>query len=158
MRIGQGYDIHRLVSGKSLVLGGVKIPFEKGEDGHSDGDVLIHAVIDAILGGMAAGDIGTHFPPTDARYKEIKSTILLTQTCELCFQQGYKIINVDTTIILEQPKLKDFIIPIRESLAGILDIPLTSISVKAKTKEKQDSTGQGMAIEAIAVVLLSSHN
>ena len=154
MRIGQGYDIHQLVSGRSLILGGVEIPSEKGESGHSDGDVLIHAIIDAILGAMALKDIGYHFPPSDPAYKNIASTILLAKTIELMNDQKHKIINIDSTIILESPKLKDFIDTIRQSLADCMKIPLSAVSVKAKTKEKQDSTGAGIAIEAFVSVLL----
>ena len=154
MRIGQGYDIHRLISGRTLLLGGVDIPFEKGEDAHSDGDVLIHAVIDALLGACALGDIGTHFPSSDPKYKNADSRVLLKQTIDLCRRKKYEILNIDSTVILEKPKLSAYIPQIQKSLADILNVPLTSVSVKAKTKEKQDSTGKGAAVEAISAVLM----
>ncbi|OQY35628.1 MAG: 2-C-methyl-D-erythritol 2,4-cyclodiphosphate synthase [Spirochaetaceae bacterium 4572_59] len=158
MRIGQGYDIHRLSEGRPLVLGGITVPFEKGEDGHSDGDVLIHAVIDALLGALADGDIGTHYPPSDPKWKGISSRILLKETAERVRRAGYRIANLDSTVILEKPKLLLYKDAIRQTLAEDLGIPENCVAVKAKTKEKQDACGQGLAIEAMAAVLLLSQD
>ncbi len=154
MRIGFGYDIHKLVSGRKLYLGGVVIPSEKGEMGHSDGDVLIHALIDALLGAAVLGDIGTHFPPDDPLYKDISSRILLAETLKLLGQNGCDIINIDCTILLEKPKLLPHIPHIKENLAHALDLTSSSISIKSKTKEGLGSVGQEQAIEAYAVVLI----
>lgn len=156
MRIGTGWDIHRLKEGRKMMIGGVEIPYHLGEDAHSDGDVLIHAVIDAILGAAALGDIGTHFPPSDAQYKDISSLLLLEKTLDLLTKAGYRIINLDTTVILQEPKLKPYINKIREKLAGSLTINIDRISVKAKTKEKVDATGEGKAVESIASVLIEA--
>ncbi len=154
MRIGTGWDLHRLKEGRKLILGGEHIPYHSGEEAHSDGDVLIHAVIDAILGAAALGDIGTHFPPSDTQYKDISSIILLEKTVELLTEAGYQIINLDSTIILQEPKLKPFITIIRKNLSMALTLDSDRISVKAKTKENVDATGEGKAIEAIATVLI----
>ncbi len=154
MRIGTGWDIHPLVEGRKLVIGGITVPHTKGEAGHSDGDVLIHAIIDALFGAAAMGDIGTHFPPSDPACKNIDSTILLDKCIELLSDNGFGIINLDTTVILQEPKLKTFIPSIIENLARHLKIDVTRISVKAKTREKLDATGEGRAIEAQASVLL----
>ena len=154
MRIGTGWDLHRLKEGRRLMLGGEHIPFHSGEEAHSDGDVLIHAIIDAILGAAALGDIGTHFSPSNPQYKDISSLILLEKTVELLSESGYRIINLDTTIILQEPKLKPYITVIREKLAIALSINIDRISVKAKTKEKVDATGEGKAIESMASVLI----
>ena len=152
MRIGTGYDIHRLVEGRDLILGGIKIPYEKGLLGHSDADVLIHSIIDAILGALALGDIGRHFPDTDEKYKDIDSAILLKKTKELI--EEHKIINIDSNIICQKPKLAPYINQMRENIANILDINANQISIKAKTNESMDSTGQSAAIVASAVVLI----
>ena len=154
MRIGQGYDIHRLIEGRRLMLGGVEIPFEKGEEAHSDGDVLIHAIIDSLLGALSKGDIGSHFPPSDERYRNADSRMLLYQVMK---ETGARIINLDTTIIIERPKLREHIDKIISSLSCILDIEPERISVKAKTKEKCDATGAGEAVEAYAIVLLDNN-
>ncbi len=154
MRIGTGWDIHPLVEGRKLVIGGITIPHTKGEAGHSDGDVLIHAVIDALFGAAALGDIGTHFPPSDPLYKDIDSTLLLEKSVALLNEKGFRIINLDTTVILQEPKLKTFIPAIVKNLARYLELNETAISVKAKTRENLDSTGNGLAIEAQASVLL----
>lgn len=154
MRVGLGYDIHRLVTGRELILGGVTIPFDKGEDAHSDGDVLIHAVIDALLGALADGDIGTHYPPSDPQWKDVSSRRLLRETVQRVSDQGYRINNIDCTIIIEQPKLYPFKEAIRQTLAEDLAIPLADVSVKAKTKEKQDATGEGRAVESHVIALL----
>ncbi len=154
MRIGTGWDLHRLIKGRKLMIGGVQIPFHSGEEAHSDGDVLIHAVIDAILGAAALGDIGTHFPPSDAQYKDVSSLVLLKHTVGLLTEAGYRIINLDATVILQEPKLKPYIGNIREKLAEALTLNIDRISIKAKTKEKVDATGEGKAVESIASVLI----
>lgn len=155
MRIGQGYDIHRLVENRPLILGGVTIPSEKGEDAHSDGDVLLHALIDALLGAIAQGDIGTHYPPSDKKWKDADSRNLLRDTLQKVETAGFKIANIDCTVILEKPKLGPHREQIRLCLQEDLNISLDCISFKAKTKEKQDATGCGEAIEAMATVLLT---
>jgi 2-C-methyl-D-erythritol 2,4-cyclodiphosphate synthase len=154
MRIGQGRDIHRLEAGRILILGGVKIPFEKGCIAHSDGDVLIHAVIDSIFGAAAIGDIGAHFPDSDPAYSGVDSSKLLASSLNLLKADGYRLLNLDTTIILEKPKLRPFIDSIRKSLADILELKIDAVSVKAKTNEGLDATGRGDAVEAQAVVLI----
>ncbi len=154
MRIGMGYDIHRLVEGRPLVLGGVTVPSPKGEAAHSDGDVLIHALIDALLGAVAMGDIGTHYPPSDAKWKDADSRDLLRDTLKRITAAGYSVGNVDCTVILESPKLGPHREAIRQTLQEDLKIPLDCISFKAKTKEKQDAAGRGEAVEAQAAVLL----
>ena len=153
-RIGLGYDIHRLVEGRELIIGGVKITHEKGLLGHSDADVLVHAIIDAMLGALAFDDIGTLFPDTDQKYKNIDSTVLLKHVYELIGKEGYKINNIDSNIIAQRPKMMPYIPKMKESLAEILQIPPSDISIKAKTKEKLDAVGENKAIEANAVILL----
>jgi 2-C-methyl-D-erythritol 2,4-cyclodiphosphate synthase len=153
LRIGHGTDIHRLVKGRPLYLGGVLIPSEKGEAGHSDGDVLIHAIIDAIFGSVADGDIGSHYPPSDMKYKDISSALLLQDAMK---RTGVKIINLDATVILEMPKLRPYIDGIRENLAQILGIETGQVSIKAKTAEGiLAELGKGDAIAAEAVVLIA---
>lgn len=153
MRIGIGNDIHRLIEGRPLILGGVEIPYSKGEDAHSDGDVLVHAIIDAILGACAKGDIGALFPPSDERYKDADSLKLLKQTVEYT---GAKIINIDSSITLEEPKLRPYITTMRERIAEVLSIDIDRVSIKAKTNEGLDETGKGNAVSAIAVVLVEN--
>ncbi|MBO8469905.1 MAG: 2-C-methyl-D-erythritol 2,4-cyclodiphosphate synthase [Spirochaetes bacterium] len=153
MRIGIGNDIHRLIEGRPLILGGVEIPYSKGEDAHSDGDVLVHAIIDAILGACAKGDIGTLFPPSDERYKDADSLQLLKQAVEYT---GARIINIDSSITLEEPKLRPYITAMRERIAEVLSIDIDRVSIKAKTNEGLDETGKGNAISAIAVVLVEN--
>lgn len=153
-RIGLGYDIHKLDSDRDLILGGVKIPHNKGLVGHSDADALIHAIIDAMFGALALGDIGTHFPDTDDTYKNISSVILLKHANDLIHQEGYVINNLDCNIIAQEPKMKPHIQKIREELAKILMIDINLISIKAKTNEKMDAVGEKKAIETNAVVLL----
>ena len=155
-RTGIGYDIHKLTSGRELIIGGVKITHEKGLLGHSDADVLIHAIIDALLGALALDDIGTLFPDTDPKYKDIDSTILLKKVYDLIQKQGYKIVNIDSNIIAQEPKMMPYIPKMKEVLTKILNIEPTDISIKAKTKEKLDAVGQKLAIEANAVVLLQN--
>ena len=156
MRIGIGYDIHRLVEGRKLILGGIEIPFSKGLLGHSDSDVLTHAICDALLGAAALGDIGTHFPDSDPRFKGASSLDLLRHVVSLLKERGYQIANIDSTIITERPKLKPYIAEIRQTLAAILEIDIEQVSVKAKTNEKLDAVGEGEAIQAQAIALLIS--
>ena len=155
MRIGQGYDIHRLGEKRKLVIGGVHIPSPLGEIGHSDGDVLTHAIIDALLGAAAAGDIGTLFPPTDPEFKDISSRFLLQRTAGLIKERGLEIGNIDCTVVLENPKLLPYKEEIRKTLAADLAVPIEDISIKAKTKECLDAVGNGQAVEAYALVLLN---
>ena len=154
IRIGQGYDIHRLIEERPLILGGVPVPSERGCDAHSDGDVLIHAIIDSLLGAAALGDIGSHFPPSDEKWKDADSGELLRSIMALLKREGWKLVNIDSTVILENPRLRPHIDLIRSSLAQMTGLSVNSVSVKAKTKEKQDSTGQGKAVEALAAVLI----
>lgn len=154
-RIGIGYDIHRLVENRKLIIGGVIIPHNKGLDGHSDADVLIHSIIDAILGALALGDIGYHFPDTDPRYKDISSTILLSKTIQLLNSHNYNIVNVDSTVIAEKPQLNPYISQIKNNLSPILQIPIECISIKAKTNEKVGPEGREEAISAYSVVLIA---
>jgi len=153
-RVGQGWDSHRIVAGRPLILGGVTVPCEFGLEGHSDADVLAHAITDAILGALAAGDIGMHFPDTDARWKGAGSLQFLKHACELAAAAGFRIENVDSTVILERPKLKDFRVTIRESLAGAMGLELERVSVKFKTAEKVGPVGEGRSAEAQAMVCL----
>ena len=153
-RIGIGYDIHRLAEGRELIIGGVKITHEKGLLGHSDADVLVHAIIDAMLGALALDDIGTLFPDTDKKYKDIDSTILLKHVYELIQKEGYSINNIDSNIIAQNPKMMPYIPKMKEVLANILKISPADISIKAKTKEKLDAVGENKAIEANAVIAL----
>jgi len=154
IRIGHGYDIHRLEEGKKLIIGGVTVPYNKGEVAHSDGDVLYHAIIDSLLGAIAERDIGKHFPPSDETYKNIDSAILLEKTFKIIQSRGYLIGNIDTTVILEKPKLSSHIDSMRKNISAILHTDISNVSVKAKTKENCDSTGEGNAIEAFSSVLL----
>lgn len=153
VRIGLGYDIHRLSEGRRLVIGGVEIPHEKGPEGHSDGDVLIHAIIDAILGASAMGDIGSHFPDTDSEYKDIASTELLKRVSEKVAKVG-RVEYVDSVVVIERPKLAPYIVEIRKALAGVLGIPEEKISIKAKTAEGLGAVGKEEAIEAYAVAMV----
>ena len=153
-RIGIGYDIHKLIEGRDLIIGGVKITHEKGLLGHSDADVLIHALIDAMLGALALDDIGTLFPDTDPQYMGIDSTILLKKVYEYVQDKGYAIVNIDSNIIAQAPKMMPYIPKMKEVLCKILDVKPEDLSIKAKTKEKLDAVGQKLAIEANAVVML----
>ena len=154
MRIGIGYDIHRLVEGRDLILGGVKIPNNLGLLGHSDADVLVHAIIDAILGALSLRDIGYHFPDNDPEYKDANSIELLKKTKELI--KGYQIANIDSNIICQKPKLKDYIEDMRKNIALALDLEINQVSIKAKTNESLDSVGSCLGISAQSVVLLQS--
>lgn len=154
MRIGEGYDLHVLKNGLRLIIGGVEIPHAKGFVAHSDGDVLYHAIIDAILGSIAAGDIGSHFPDNDPQYKGINSEILLKTAVSILREKGYKICNLDSTIIAQEPKLRPYIDKMRENVSNLLNIELDQVSIKAKTNEKMDSIGAGEAISAHVVILV----
>lgn len=154
-KVGIGYDIHRLTEGRDLIIGGVKITHEKGLLGHSDADVLIHAIIDAMLGALCLSDIGTLFPDTDELYKDADSTLLLQKVYELVKEKGYKISNLDTNIIAQRPKMMPYIPKMKEILVKILET--NNVSIKAKTNEKMDAVGQELAIEAQAVVLLKRY-
>lgn len=154
-RIGIGNDTHRLVAGRSLIIGGVNIPYEFGAEGHSDSDVLTHAVIDAVLGAMAEGDIGVHFPDSDAQWKDADSFKMLAHVVRLAKRRRFHAVNVDATVMLERPKLREYIDQMRENLAQALHLNASSVSVKAKTGEGLDAIGRGEAISAQAIVLLS---
>lgn len=153
-RIGFGYDVHRLVEGRKLTLGGITIPFERGTLGHSDGDVLIHAICDALLGSLALGDIGQHFPDTSPVYKDIDSKILLTRTIQLLNDKGWRVVNIDSTICIEKPKLAGRIEEMRNVLASVMGIMMEQVSIKATTSEKMGFTGTGEGVTAYAVVLV----
>ena len=154
-RIGQGFDLHRLVENRALILGGINIPYEKGLLGHSDADVLLHAIIDALIGAAALGDIGKLFPDTSAEFKDIDSKILLRKVADEIYQRGYQINNIDSTIIIEKPKLREYIDQMRKCIADILCIDITQINIKAKTSEKIGIVGRGEAVIAEAIILLN---
>ncbi len=156
MRIGFGYDVHRLVEDRALKLGGIDVPHKMGLLGHSDADVLIHAIIDALLGAAALGDIGTHFPPSDAKYKDISSIELLKHISALLRKNGYAVSNIDSTVVCEAPKLASYIPAMVKSLAEALRCDTGFVSVKATTEEGMGVTGSGEAISAYAVTLLTS--
>ena len=156
MRIGTGYDVHRLVQDRELILGGVKIPYEKGLLGHSDADVLLHAVMDALLGAAALGDIGKHFPDSDPAYQGSSSRALLEKVGELLTQKGFIVENIDSTIIAQAPKMRPYIEAMRENIAGALGLEKDFVSVKATTEEGMGFTGAGQGIAAQAVCLLTS--
>jgi len=156
MRVGQGFDAHALVAGRKLVIGGVEIPHDKGLAGHSDADVLIHALCDALLGAAALGDIGAHFPDTDARYKGIDSRRLLREVAALLVRNRYRVVNVDATVIAQAPRMAPHIAAMRANLSQDLGIALEAVSVKAKTTEKLGFVGRGEGIAAEAVVLIES--
>ena len=155
MRIGMGYDVHRLVEGRDLIIGGVKIPHAMGLDGHSDADVLVHAIMDALLGAAALGDIGKHFPDTDPAYKGADSMVLLEHVGELLQQNHYVIENIDATIIAQKPKMAPHIQKMRENIAGRLGIRLDQVNVKATTEEKLGFTGEEKGISSQAICLLT---
>jgi 2-C-methyl-D-erythritol 2,4-cyclodiphosphate synthase len=156
MRVGLGYDFHRLVPGRPLLLGGVHIPFCRGEEGHSDGDVLIHAVIDALLGASCLGDIGGHFPPSDNRWKDISSRELLRQTVRILAERGFAPVQIDAVVVLEKPKILPFLTDIRALLAEDIGIGIDNVSVKGKTREKMGVIGRSRAIEAHAVAVIEA--
>ncbi len=154
MRVGIGFDAHRLTPGRRLVLGGIDIPFEKGLIGWSDADVLTHAIIDALLGAAARGDIGSHFPPGEPQYKDISSLVLLGKVKDELTEHGWKVINIDATIVAEKPRLRDFIDSIRQKLSQTLSIAPEQVGVKASTSDRLGSLGRGEGIAAYAVALL----
>lgn len=154
MRIGHGYDVHRLVEGRKLILGGVEIPWEKGLDGHSDADVLLHAVMDALLGAAALGDIGRHFPDTDMQYKGVDSRVLLRAVADKITAAGYRLGNLDVTMIAQRPKLKESISLMEQNIAEDLRVDVSRINVKATTEERLGFTGSGEGMACHAVCLL----
>lgn len=156
MRIGHGYDVHRLVENRALILGGVNIPYEKGLLGHSDADVLTHALMDALLGAAALGDIGKLFPDNDDRFLGADSIELLKRVCEVLRENSYKVSNVDCTVIAQRPKLAPFIPQMREIIASAMGVELSQVSVKATTEEKLGFTGEGLGIAAHAVALIEN--
>ncbi|WP_027410213.1 2-C-methyl-D-erythritol 2,4-cyclodiphosphate synthase [Anoxybacteroides tepidamans] len=153
-RIGQGFDVHQLVEGRPLIIGGVQIPYEKGLLGHSDADVLLHAISDACLGAIGAGDIGKHFPDTEQQYKDADSALLLQHVWDLVKKEGYKLVNVDCTIIAQKPKMAPHIEKMKERIAQLLEGELSQVNVKATTTEKLGFTGREEGIAAQAVILL----
>lgn len=154
MRIGHGYDVHRLKEGRKLILGGVEIEYDKGLDGHSDADVLTHAIMDALLGAAALGDIGKLFPDNDDAFLGVDSMVLLSVVCKVLNEHGYRISNVDSTVIAQKPKLAPHIENMRKRLSEVMNIPLDCVSVKATTEEKLGFTGEGLGIAAHAVALI----
>ena len=154
MRIGTGYDVHRLEEGRKLILGGVQIPIEKGLLGHSDADVLLHAIADALLGAAALGDIGKHFPDTDPAFEGADSLKLLEETVRLVKEEGYKVGNVDATVIAQKPKLASYIPRMRENIRKVLEVEENQVNIKATTEEHLGFTGEGLGISAQAVCLL----
>lgn len=158
IRIGNGYDVHKLVEGRKLILGGVEIPYEKGLLGHSDADILVHSIMDAMLGALALGDIGQHFPDNDNKYLNIDSMVLLGKVMELIKERGYKIGNIDSIIVAQKPKLKDFLPKMRENIGKVLNTSIENISIKATTEEKLGFTGSGEGMKAYCVVLLNKED
>ena len=154
MRIGHGYDVHRLTEGRKLIIGGVDIPHNKGLLGHSDADVLVHAVMDAILGAIGEGDIGKHFPDNDNSFKDIDSLVLLDRVYDILCQKGYKLSNVDCTVIAQKPKLSPYILQMKENIARVLHIETERVNVKATTTEKLGFEGEELGISAHAVCLV----
>ena len=154
IRTGHGYDVHRFAEGRRLILGGTDIPFEMGLDGHSDADVVVHAMMDSLLGALALGDIGQHFPDSDPAYKGADSLKLMERVCTLIRERGYEISNIDATIIAQKPKLKPYILQMRENIAGAMGIDMERVSVKATTEEKLGFTGRLEGISAHAVALV----
>ncbi|MDD6012016.1 MAG: 2-C-methyl-D-erythritol 2,4-cyclodiphosphate synthase [Oscillospiraceae bacterium] len=157
MRIGHGYDVHRLVENRKLILGGVEIPFEKGLDGHSDADVLLHAISDALLGAAALGDIGKFFPDNDPAYEGADSLVLLREVCRKLSDEGYTIINIDATVLAQRPKLRPFIDLMRENIAAACGIEADAVSVKATTEEGLGFSGRGEGIAAHSVCLIEKY-
>ena len=156
MRIGHGYDVHKFAENRDLIIGGVNIPYEKGLLGHSDADVLLHAVCDALLGAAALGDIGKHFPDTDPKFKGIDSMLLLKKVAELLKENGYKIINIDSTVLAQRPKLAPYILKMRENISDAMGVDVDFVSVKATTEEGLGFTGEGLGIAAHAVCLIDN--
>lgn len=154
MRVGHGYDVHRFAPGRDLIIGGVKIPYEQGLLGHSDADVLLHAVMDSLLGAAALGDIGLHFPDTDDKYKGISSLLLLKETGRLVKEAGYEIVNIDATVLAQAPKLRPYMDQMRENISKTLSIAISQINIKATTEEGLGFTGrkEGMAAHAVSLI------
>lgn len=157
-RVGHGYDVHKLTEGRKLILGGVDIPYEKGLLGHSDADVLVHSVCDALLGASALGDIGMHFPDTDAQYKNADSIVLLKKVCSLLLKNDYRICNIDVTVIAQRPKISKYIVNMRENIACACGIDVSQVSVKATTEEGLGFTGTGEGIAAHCVAMICKIN
>lgn len=157
-RIGIGQDTHRLIAGRPLILGGVRIPFESGAEGHSDSDALVHALIDAMLGAMADGDIGGHFPDSNLKWKDADSFDMLAHVMKRVEARGFHVVNTDATVMLERPKLREYIGSMRVNVARALNVDADRVSVKAKTGEGLDAVGRGEAVAAQAIVLLSNEN
>ena len=157
MRIGHGYDVHKFAENRDLIMGGVKIPYEKGLLGHSDADVVLHAVMDSLLGALALGDIGKHFPDTDEKYKGADSILLLKEVCRVLAEYNYRIVNIDSTVIAQQPKLKPHIDEMRKNIANACGIDVSLVSVKATTEEKLGFTGRLEGISAHAVCLIEKY-
>ncbi len=157
-RIGIGSDMHRLVEGRPLTLGGVHIPSDRGAEGHSDADALLHAISDAVLGALCEGDLGVHFPDSDPQWKNADSVQLLSRVVWLAHERNIHIVNVDSTIMLEAPHLRPYILSMREKIADVLAVDLACVSIKAKTGEGLDAVGQGLAVSAQAVVLVESQD
>jgi len=153
-RIGTGNDTHRLVEGRPLMLGGVLVASDRGGEGHSDADALLHAIADAILGALCEGDLGVHFPNSDPQWKDANSLELLSRVVWLAHERNFQIVNVDSTVMLETPKVKPYVVSMRENIAEVLGVEISCVSVKAKTGEGLDSVGQGLAVSAQAVVLI----
>ncbi len=158
LRIGNGFDVHKFVEGRKLILGGVEIPYEEGLAGHSDADVLLHAITDALLGALALGDLGKHFPDTDEEFKDIDSSILLKKAYDLIRTKNYTLSNVDSVLMIEKPKVAPYVIQMRKNIAKVLNVDLERISVKATTTERLGFTGRGEGIAASAVVLLNKES
>jgi len=156
MRIGQGFDVHALAAGRKLVIGGVEIPFERGLEGHSDADVLLHAICDALIGAAGLGDIGTHFPDTDPKYKGVDSRELLRAVARLIADSGFEVENVDSTIIAQAPKMAPYVKRMRENIAADLSLAVERVNVKAKTAERLGALGRGEGIAAEAIALLAA--
>ena len=156
MRIGHGYDVHRFVEGRKLILGGVEISYHKGLLGHSDADVLLHAISDALLGAAALGDIGKHFPDSDEKYKGADSLVLLNKVVQLLRKNGYSVVNVDATVIAEEPKLAPHILQMRENIAACCGVDIDFVNVKATTEEKLGFTGSGEGMSAHAVCIITN--
>lgn len=154
IRIGYGIDFHQLVAGRDLWIGGIKIPHDKGSLGHSDGDVLLHAICDAMLGALGLGDIGTHFPDTSDKYKDIDSKILLKESFELIKQKGYTIVNIDSSLCLQKPKIKPYIAEMQQTIASVLNLAVSDVSIKATTTEEMGFVGREEGLTAHAVILL----
>ena len=156
MRIGHGYDVHRLVEGRKLILGGVDIPYDKGLLGHSDADVLVHSVMDALLGAAALGDIGKHFPDSDMKYKCISSMLLLKEVHRLLLSKGYRVGNIDATIVAQRPKLSPYLPVMAENIAGVLEVDTDRVNIKATTEEGLGISGSGEGIMAYAVCIIEN--